>query len=95
VALSLHKKRMTCAISSGFGHVAKSAFGIARLFVAVSMMLGRIEFTLTPDGENTRLRLVESGFQQIDWPEQRRTDTVNDHEKGWDGHLARLRECAS
>lgn len=55
----------------------------------------RVEFTLTPDGENTRLRLVESGFQQIDWPEQRRTDTVNDHEKGWDGHLARLRECAS
>src|SRR5260370_23029153 len=47
-ARSLHKNKITCAISSGFGHAAKSAFGIACRFTAVSMMLGRIEFTLTP-----------------------------------------------
>jgi hypothetical protein len=45
---SLHKNRMTRAISSGFGHFEKSAFGIALRFASVSMMLGRIVFTRTP-----------------------------------------------
>jgi hypothetical protein len=39
---------MTWAMSSGFGHEAKSAFGIACRFAGVSMMLGRMELTLTP-----------------------------------------------
>jgi len=39
---------MTRAMSSGFGHFAKSALGIAFRFTSVSMMLGKIEFTLTP-----------------------------------------------
>jgi hypothetical protein len=45
---SLDKNRMTCARSSGFGHVLKSASGIACRFAGVSMMLGRMEFTRTP-----------------------------------------------
>jgi len=46
--MSLHKNKMTCARSSGFGHVEKSASGIACRFAAVSIMLGKIEFTRTP-----------------------------------------------
>ena len=38
---------MTRAISSGFGHFEKSAFGIAFRFASVSMRWGRIEFALT------------------------------------------------
>src|SRR6267154_3872898 len=48
LASSLHKNRMTRAMSSGFGHFEKSAVGMALRFAAVSMMLGRIEFTRTP-----------------------------------------------
>ena len=46
--MSLHKNKITCASSSGFGHAAKSAPGIACRFAGVSMMLGKIEFTRTP-----------------------------------------------
>jgi uncharacterized protein YndB with AHSA1/START domain len=53
-----------------------------------------VEFTLIPEGDKTRLRLVESGFDRIDWPQQQRTDTANEHEKGWDVHLGRLRDYA-
>ena len=48
LASSLHKNRMTRAISSGFGHCVKLAVGIAFRLAEVSMMLGRIEFTRTP-----------------------------------------------
>jgi uncharacterized protein YndB with AHSA1/START domain len=54
-----------------------------------------VEFTLIPQGEYTRLRLVESGFQEIDWSERQKTDTANEHEKGWDVHLGRLHDHAS
>src|SRR5216684_5632772 len=48
LASSLHKNRMTRAMSCGFGHFEKSALGMALRFTSVSMMLGRIEFTRTP-----------------------------------------------
>ena len=54
-----------------------------------------VEFTLSTEGDNTRLHLVESGYTQIDWPEERRTEMVNEHEKGWNTHLGRLRDYAS
>ena len=47
-ASALHRNRMTRAIASGFGHLAKSAFGIALRLASVSMMLGKTEFTRTP-----------------------------------------------
>ncbi|MFC0503563.1 SRPBCC domain-containing protein [Micromonospora costi] len=49
-----------------------------------------VEFTLTAEGEHTRLRLVESGYDQVDWSPQVREDTINDHAKGWDTHLTTL-----
>jgi hypothetical protein len=39
---------MTRAMFSGFGHLEKSASGIAFRLACVSMMLGRIEFARTP-----------------------------------------------
>src|SRR2546429_3592424 len=48
LASSLHKNKMTRAMSWGFGHFEKSAFGIALRLASVSMMLGRMVFTRTP-----------------------------------------------
>jgi hypothetical protein len=47
-ASSLHKNRITRAMSSGFGHFVKSAFGMALRFASVSMTLGSMEFVRTP-----------------------------------------------
>ena len=48
-----------------------------------------VEFTLTPEGEATRLTLVESGFEEI----EREADTeAEGHESGWKVHLERLRQ---
>src|SRR5438309_11986267 len=40
-----HKKRITSAISSGLGQLAKSAAGMAGRFAGVSKMLGTTELT--------------------------------------------------
>src|SRR4029077_75628 len=47
-ASGLHRNRITWAISSGLGHLEKSAFGMALRLGSVSMMLGSTEFTRTP-----------------------------------------------
>jgi uncharacterized protein YndB with AHSA1/START domain len=48
-----------------------------------------VEFTLTPEGDATRLSVVESGFQEI----ERDTDAeLEGHAKGWKVHLERLRQ---
>src|SRR6185436_6348563 len=47
-ASSLHRNRMTRAMSTGLGHFAKSALGMAFLLGSVSMILGSTEFTRTP-----------------------------------------------
>lgn len=50
-----------------------------------------VEFTLTPEGEHTRLRVVESGLLAVEWPEEQKATYADEHSKGWDVHLARLR----
>lgn len=42
-----------------------------------------VEFTLMPDGDFTRLRLVESGLSGIDWDEERKRAYFDDHSQGW------------
>ncbi len=51
-----------------------------------------VEFTLTADGEGTRLRVVETGFSKLDWPEDERRDDAESHREGWDRELGELRE---
>ena len=53
-----------------------------------------VEFTLSREGANTRLRVVESGFDQIDWSDEAKVRTIEDHSRGWEECFARLREFA-
>ncbi|TMK72172.1 MAG: activator of HSP90 ATPase [Actinobacteria bacterium] len=54
-----------------------------------------VEFSLNPEGEKTRLRLVESGFRNLPGPEDETERTVDGHSAGWDNHLGRLRAYLS
>jgi uncharacterized protein YndB with AHSA1/START domain len=50
-----------------------------------------VEFTLTREGaERTRLRVVESGHEQRDWPEAEQERYAGEHRDGWVEFLERL-----
>lgn len=49
-----------------------------------------VEFTIEPDGDGTRLHLVESGFAQL--PVETRRQTYDSHGEGWWRELAELAE---
>jgi uncharacterized protein YndB with AHSA1/START domain len=51
-----------------------------------------VEFTLTVDGEGTRLRVVETGFSKLDWPEEERREDAESHREGWEHELGELRD---
>ena len=54
-----------------------------------------VEFTLTPDGGGTRLRLVESGFASLYVPPERRAVASHEsHSQGWPDALEGLRRHA-
>ena len=42
-----------------------------------------IEFTLTPEGDGTRLRVVESGFTALEGSEELRRKALADNTGGW------------
>ncbi|ARF55227.1 SRPBCC family protein [Streptomyces gilvosporeus] len=54
-----------------------------------------VEFTLTPEGDGTRLRVVESGFARLSIPEERRrTASYESHSEGWSGQVENIRQYA-
>jgi len=54
-----------------------------------------VEFTLTPDGDDTRLQLVESGFATLEIPEEMRaTASYESHSGGWTDKLDEARDYA-
>lgn len=53
-----------------------------------------VEFTLTPEGEQTRLHLVESGIQMLDRSDDQKATYADEHSRGWDVLLAKLAEYA-
>lgn len=53
-----------------------------------------VEFTLTPEGEGTRLRVVESGFDRLDVSAEEQVKRADESAQGWDGGLAALTELA-
>lgn len=53
-----------------------------------------VEFTLQPEAGNTRLRVVESGFDTVDWSDAAKAKYADDHSKGWQTILGRLRDYA-
>jgi uncharacterized protein YndB with AHSA1/START domain len=55
----------------------------------------RVEFTLTAEGPSTRLRVTESGFPALERPEEEKAAYTDAHSKGWDIHLASLRDYVS
>ncbi|MPZ79406.1 MAG: activator of HSP90 ATPase [Actinophytocola sp.] len=50
-----------------------------------------VEFTLHPDGAGTRLRVVESGFAELDRTESERADHIAENTDGWRMELDELR----
>lgn len=54
-----------------------------------------VQFTLTAEGKNTRVRVVESGFLTLERPEEEKAKSADVHAKGWDVHLANLRDYAA
>ena len=54
-----------------------------------------VEFILEPEDEKTRLRVVESGFDALDWSDDDKADYVEQHSSGWPRILGRLRDHAA
>jgi uncharacterized protein YndB with AHSA1/START domain len=53
-----------------------------------------VEFTLTPEGDKTRLRVVESGFAALVAPLELRRQAVQDNTGGWPLELDALKARA-
>jgi uncharacterized protein YndB with AHSA1/START domain len=55
-----------------------------------------VEFTLVPvGGEQTLLRVVESGHELLAWPEEEKDRYAEEHRGGWANFLARLAKLLS
>jgi deazaflavin-dependent oxidoreductase (nitroreductase family) len=54
-----------------------------------------VEFTLSPEGARTRVRLVERGWQALALPEERKAREFDIFSRGWDVHLSSLRDFAA
>jgi uncharacterized protein YndB with AHSA1/START domain len=53
-----------------------------------------VEFTLTPEGDQTRLRVVESGFAALAASDELRSQAVEDNTGGWPQELDALKTRA-
>jgi len=52
-----------------------------------------VEFSLSAEGDDrTRLRVVETGLDEIGWPEDEKARYVDSHRGGWATHLGRLED---
>jgi uncharacterized protein YndB with AHSA1/START domain len=51
-----------------------------------------VEFSLTVEGEGTRLRVVESGFRELDGSEEENAKYAEEHRRGWELELGELHE---
>ncbi|MEV0991126.1 SRPBCC domain-containing protein [Streptomyces sp. NPDC049949] len=51
-----------------------------------------VEFTLTAEGDKTRLRVIESGFASLAGPEDLRAKAVKDNTGGWPQVLDALKK---
>jgi uncharacterized protein YndB with AHSA1/START domain len=53
-----------------------------------------VEFTLTPEGEATRLRVVESGFAALACSDEQRAKNLAGNTEGWTMELGELADYA-
>jgi uncharacterized protein YndB with AHSA1/START domain len=54
-----------------------------------------VEFTLSAEGESTRLRVVESGFRELEGSEDEQAKYAEENTQGWDFELGELQEYVS
>ena len=54
-----------------------------------------VEFTLAPDGDGTRLRVVESGFASLATSEEQRAQNHAGNTEGWSAELGDLADYAA
>jgi uncharacterized protein YndB with AHSA1/START domain len=54
-----------------------------------------VEFTLQPEGDATRLRVVESGFASLATSEEQRAKNFDGNTDGWERETGELREYAT
>jgi uncharacterized protein YndB with AHSA1/START domain len=54
-----------------------------------------VEFTLHEEAGKTRLRVVESGFENVDWSDEEMARYAEDHSSGWATYLGRLQAVAA
>ena len=53
-----------------------------------------VEFTLQPEGDGTRLRVVETGFASLATTDEQRARNVAGNTDGWERETRELREYA-
>ncbi len=53
-----------------------------------------VEFTLRPEAGGTLLRVVETGYDRVDWSDEDKEKYVEEHTHGWRECLERLEEYA-
>jgi uncharacterized protein YndB with AHSA1/START domain len=53
-----------------------------------------VEFTLHAEAGRTRLRVVESGFDHVDWTDEKKVTYLEEHSRGWEVILEQLRVFA-
>ena len=51
-----------------------------------------VEFTLAAEGDHTRLRVVESGFRELAWSEDKKANYAAENTQGWQVELDELGE---
>lgn len=51
-----------------------------------------VEFSLTAEGDATRLRVIESGFRELAGSEEENAKDAEEHASGWELELGELRE---
>jgi uncharacterized protein YndB with AHSA1/START domain len=53
-----------------------------------------VEFRLTADGVETKVRLTESGFETLEITAEQKTTLIANHTPGWGDFLSNLQRCA-
>jgi uncharacterized protein YndB with AHSA1/START domain len=51
-----------------------------------------VEFTLAREGDGTRLRVIESGFEALEGTDEQRRRAFEDNTEGWETQLGNIRE---
>ena len=54
-----------------------------------------VEFTLEPEGDGTRLRVVESGFASLETSAEQQHENVEGNTRGWKAELGELADYAA